>query len=128
MKHHGVAYGMFTGDEHLSGNGPTQGTETCAVVELMYTLETLLTCDVPVDGLGDILEKLAFNALPGAMSPDMLLVDTTWYEVLLITVTSVIGMYGVTYGLSGFGAGEESGSGRIAGIFRRLISSTIIYR
>ena len=57
-----------------------------------------------------------------AMSPDMLLVDTTWYEVLLITVTSVIGMYGVTYGLSGFGAGEESGSGRIAGIFRRLIS------
>ena len=57
-----------------------------------------------------------------AMSPDMLLVDTTWYEVLLITVTSVIGMYGVTYGLSGFGAGEESGSGRIAGVFRRLIS------
>ncbi len=57
-----------------------------------------------------------------AMSPDMLLVDTTWYEVLLITVTSVIGMYGVTYGLSGFGTGEESGSGRIAGIFRRLIS------
>ncbi|MBQ8955308.1 MAG: glycoside hydrolase family 127 protein, partial [Clostridia bacterium] len=73
MKHHGVAYGMFTGDEHLSGNGPTQGTETCAVVELMYTLETLLTCGVPEDGLGDILEKLAFNALPGAMSPDMLL-------------------------------------------------------
>ena len=57
-----------------------------------------------------------------AMSPDMLLVNTTWYEVLLITVTSVIGMYGVTYGLSGFGTGEESGSGRIAGIFRRLIS------
>ena len=57
-----------------------------------------------------------------AMSPDMLLVDTTWYEVLLITVTSIIGMYGVTYGLSGFGAGEESGSGRIAGIFRRLIA------
>ena len=73
MKHHGVAYGMFTGDEHLSGNSPTQGTETCAVVELMYTLETLLTCGVPEDGLGDILEKLAFNALPGAMSGDMLL-------------------------------------------------------
>ena len=57
-----------------------------------------------------------------AMSPDMLLVNTTWYEVVLITVTSIIGMYGVTYGLSGFGAGEESGSGRISGIFRRIIS------
>ncbi len=73
MKHHGVAYGMFTGDEHLSGSGPTQGTETCAVVELMYTLETLLTCGIPEDGLGDILEKLAFNALPASQSADMLL-------------------------------------------------------
>ena len=57
-----------------------------------------------------------------AMSPDMLLVNTTWYEVLLITVTSVIGMYGVTYGLSGFSSWEASGSGRIAGIFKRIIS------
>ena len=73
MKHHGVAYGMFTGDEHLSGSSPTQGTETCAVVELMHTLETLLTCGIPEDGLGDILEKLAFNALPASQSADMLL-------------------------------------------------------
>ncbi len=57
-----------------------------------------------------------------AMSPDMLLVNTTWYEVLLITVTSIIGMYGVTYGLSGFNTSEQSGSGRIAGICKRLIS------
>ena len=57
-----------------------------------------------------------------ALSPDMLLVNTTWYEVLLITVTSIIGMYGVCYGLSGFGAGEESGSGRISGICKRIIS------
>ena len=73
MKHHGVAYGMFTGDEHLSGSSPTQGTELCAVVELMYTVETLLTTGVPLDGLGDILEKVAFNALPAQMSPDTLL-------------------------------------------------------
>ena len=57
-----------------------------------------------------------------ALSPDMLLVNTTWYEVLLITVTSIIGMYGVCYGLSGCGAGEESGSGRISGICKRIIS------
>ena len=57
-----------------------------------------------------------------AMSPDMLLVNTTWYEVLLITVTSIIGMYGVTFGLSGFAANEQSGTARIAGICKRIIS------
>ena len=57
-----------------------------------------------------------------AMSPDMLLVNTTWYEVLLITVTSVVGMYGVTYGLSGFGAAEQEGAGRISGFCKRIIS------
>ena len=57
-----------------------------------------------------------------ALSPDMLLVNTTWYEVLLITVTSIIGMYGICYGLSGFGAGEKSGSGRLSGICKRIIS------
>ncbi len=72
MRYHGVAYGMFTGDEHLSGSSPTQGTELCAVVELMHTLEVLLTTGIRPDGLGDILEKLAFNALPGAMSSDMM--------------------------------------------------------
>ena len=41
-----------------------------------------------------------------ALSPDMLLVNTTWYEVVLITITSIIGMYGVTYGLSGFKENE----------------------
>lgn len=57
-----------------------------------------------------------------ALSPDMLLVNTTWYEVILITVTSIIGMYGVTYGLSGFGENERSGSGRVAAFAKRIIS------
>jgi len=57
-----------------------------------------------------------------ALSPDMLLVNTTWYEVVLITITSIIGMYGVCYGLSGFGDNEKSGNGRIAGVFKRFIS------
>ena len=48
-----------------------------------------------------------------AMSPDMLLVNTTWYEVLLITVTSIIGMYGVTVGLSGFSAHEREDSSKL---------------
>ena len=57
-----------------------------------------------------------------ALSPDMLLINTSWYEVLLITVTSIIGMYGVTYGLSGFGENEKDGTGRISGIAKRIIS------
>ena len=70
MKNHGVAYGMFTGDEHLSGASPTQGTETCAVVEAMFSLETLIGVGEFDPQLADILEKLAFNALPAAFTPD----------------------------------------------------------
>ena len=70
MKNHGVANGMFTGDEHLSGNSPTQGTETCAVVEAMYSLETLMGIGEFDPQMADILEKLAFNTLPAAFTPD----------------------------------------------------------
>ena len=67
---HGQATGMFTGDECLAGKNPVQGTELCAVVEFLYSLETLLSVfgDPP---FGDRLERVAFNALPAAFSPDM---------------------------------------------------------
>ena len=57
-----------------------------------------------------------------ALSPDMLLENTTWYEVALITVTSIVGMYGVTFGLSGFSSFEQSGTSRIVGYILRIIS------
>ena len=57
-----------------------------------------------------------------AMSPDMLLVNTTWHEVALITLTSIVGMYGVTFGLSGFSSFEAHGITRTIGIVQRLIS------
>ncbi len=67
---HGQVAGVFSGDEHLSGRHPSQGTELCAVVEYMYSLECVL------ESLGDPehadrLEKIAFNALPATFSPDM---------------------------------------------------------
>ena len=37
-----------------------------------------------------------------ALSPAMLFIDTEWYEVVQIVVTSIIGMYGVAMGLEGF--------------------------
>ncbi|GIP27821.1 hypothetical protein J23TS9_29510 [Paenibacillus sp. J23TS9] len=69
MNYHGQAHGLFSGDEWLSGTHPSQGVELCAVVEYMYTMEQLVR--VFGDGAyGDILEKIAFNALPAAIAAD----------------------------------------------------------
>jgi len=69
MEHHGQAAGRFSGDEHLSGKSPSQGTELCAVVEYMYSLEKLFGIFGSVS-LTDSLEYLAYNALPGTMTAD----------------------------------------------------------
>jgi hypothetical protein len=69
-RHHGQVNGMFTGDECLSGKNPVQGTELCAVVEFMYSLEILLSV-FGDSAFGDRLERVAFNALPATFSPDM---------------------------------------------------------
>ncbi|WP_339206838.1 beta-L-arabinofuranosidase domain-containing protein [Paenibacillus sp. FSL K6-3182] len=69
MTYHGQVNGMFSGDEWLAGTHPSQGTELCSVVEFMHSLEHLIR--ITGDGsFGDILEKVAYNALPAAISPD----------------------------------------------------------
>ncbi|MGD8896436.1 MAG: glycoside hydrolase family 127 protein [Acidobacteriota bacterium] len=67
---HGQVNGMFSGDECLAGRNPVQGTELCAVVELMYSLEVLLSV-FGDPAFGDRLERVAFNALPATFAPDM---------------------------------------------------------
>ncbi|CAA9562112.1 MAG: GH127 / GH146 [uncultured Thermomicrobiales bacterium] len=69
-RYHGQATGMFSGDEHLAGRNPSQGTELCAVVEYMYSLETLISI-LGEPALADRLEMIAYNALPATFSPDM---------------------------------------------------------
>ncbi len=69
IDHHGQAGGRFSGDEHLSGRNPIQGTEMCAVVEFMYSLESLIEITGDV-ALADRLDVLAFNSLPGTCTPD----------------------------------------------------------
>lgn len=69
-RYHGMPTGIFTGDECLAGTHPSQGTELCAVVEYMYSLEVLLSL-LGDPALSDRLEKIAFNALPATFSPDM---------------------------------------------------------
>lgn len=68
--YHGQATGIFTGDEHYAGKDPSQGTELCAVVEMMFSLEELLSLLGDPD-FADRLEKIAYNALPGTFTPDM---------------------------------------------------------
>jgi uncharacterized protein len=69
-RYHGLPNGMFSCDEHLSGRDPSQGSELCTVVEYMYSLERALAITGD-PALGDRLEKLAFNALPGTITDDM---------------------------------------------------------
>ena len=71
MKFHGLANGMFSCDAHLDGSNPIQGVDTGAVTELMLSLETLLGLGEFNPEYADILEKIAYNALPAAYSPDM---------------------------------------------------------
>jgi hypothetical protein len=69
-KYHGLPNGMFSCDEHLAGLNPSQGSELCTVVEYMFSLEQSLAI-VGDSALGDRLERLAFNALPGTLTDDM---------------------------------------------------------
>jgi hypothetical protein len=68
--YHGQATGVFSGDESLAGLSPTQGTELCAVVEYLFSLETLIAAFGHAP-FGDRLERIAFNALPGAFTAEM---------------------------------------------------------
>ncbi len=68
--YHGLPNGMFSADEHLAGRSPSQGTELCTVVETMFSLEVALAVTGDA-GLGDRLERIAFNALPAALTDDM---------------------------------------------------------
>lgn len=70
MKFHGQPNGIWSGDEHLNGTSPIQGTELCAVVEYMFSLEELIRI-LGDPFYGDTLEQVAFNALPATFKPDM---------------------------------------------------------
>jgi uncharacterized protein len=67
---HGMPNGMFSCDEHLAGLDPSHGTELCTVVETLYSLEVALATFGDAS-IGDRIEKIAFNALPGTFDDDM---------------------------------------------------------
>ena len=59
----GYVTGMYGADEGMHSNDPTQGSELCTAVEMMYSFENIL----PISGdiyYADYLEKVAYNVLP----------------------------------------------------------------
>lgn len=66
---HGLPMGIFSGDEDLHGNDPTQGVELCAIVEAMYSLEKIIGISGDMQYI-DALERMTFNALPTQTTDD----------------------------------------------------------
>ncbi|GAB3262348.1 glycoside hydrolase family 127 protein [Larkinella harenae] len=69
MTLHGLPMGIFSGDEDLHGNDPTQGVELCAIVESMYSLEKIIGITGDPYYM-DALERMTFNALPTQTTDD----------------------------------------------------------
>ena len=62
--------GMFMADEEVGGErSPSRGTETCSVVEAMYSMRVAYEITGNASFF-DRYERLAFNALPAALWPD----------------------------------------------------------
>lgn len=69
MTLHGLPFGIFSADEDLHGNDPTQGTELCAIVESMFSLEQAIAMTGDTRYM-DALERMTFNALPAQTTDD----------------------------------------------------------
>ncbi len=83
-KWQGQVQSLFCADEVFCGRAPHRGTETCAVVEAMASLEFAYAVFGDAHaGLMDRVERLAFNAMPAALTADM------WTHVYVQQANSV---------------------------------------
>ena len=65
------ADGMYFADEEVDGlHTPSRGTETCSVVETMFSMRAVYEVTANITFM-DRLETLAFNSLPAALWPDV---------------------------------------------------------
>lgn len=69
-RYHGLPIGIFSADEHFAGRSPSQGVETCTVVEALFSLEQAMAITGEA-ALGDRIERIAYNAMPAAFTDDM---------------------------------------------------------
>jgi hypothetical protein len=68
-KYHGQIGGDFSGDEPIAGPSPAHGSETCMIVEQMFSYEQMVAVFGKVDW-ADKLEYLTYNRMPGQMTAD----------------------------------------------------------
>jgi hypothetical protein len=66
---HQQIYGVHTGDERVGYATATRGSELCEIVEYMHSMEQVMRIFAD-PAMADRLEKVAYNALPAAISPD----------------------------------------------------------
>jgi hypothetical protein len=70
-RYDGMPFGLFGADESIHGNNPTQGSELCTAVEMLYSLENMLQIAGSM-GYADRLERIAFNALPAQIDSNFM--------------------------------------------------------
>lgn len=87
-KWHGQPFGMFAGDECFGGRELNRGIELCAVVEQMYSLQYLFWVGGETQFL-DMCERIAYNALPATITPDM------WQHQYLQQANEINAKYGL---------------------------------
>lgn len=83
---HGYPNGMYGGDEALHGNNPTQGSELCSAVELMYSMEEMMRITGDVQ-FAEHLELVAYNALPTQITDDFM-AKQYYQQVNQVVITS----------------------------------------
>lgn len=95
-KFNGVPSGMYGADELLHGNNPTQGSELCSAVELMFSLEemTKITGDL---SFVEHLEKIAFNALPTQITDDFM-ARQYFQQANQVNITRTIHNFDINHG------------------------------
>jgi len=70
-RYHGAPTGVFQADETLSDGMPSHGTELCAVVESIFSLNVVHEIQGGAS-FADRAERIAYNALPATWTSDMM--------------------------------------------------------
>lgn len=98
MRDHGQVVDLPSGTEWLAGRSSNQGVELCTIVERMHSNQRAQMI-IGDPAIGDQLEKMAFNALPGAMDK----------SGRLHQYYSLPNHYQGVRGFTGFGQDHENG-------------------